>query len=605
MRIIYFCYWDDEGVFREYNLQQDIKIKKGENNVFSLSRYKELSKTFFSYQGRDGITFSAIIGENGSGKTSFARLILELAKGSERRAVLVVQDRDAICVIRNVDARFKYEDDHEDEFLAALNNKKNSRAFDVLKKGGWRFVYYSPIYTAQHDMSSFESFFVDLSTSYLLKNPTERAMPGVDSQSWHRFEREESNRVWDFLFEDTKERRRRKLVGVDTSTMPALQQFKGVKIGIREERIKNCELIFRERLRKLEEDHTPVAMSRKIPRVGLRRSGDDYSGTAGGEFCKRINAFIRQAGTSQMFLSRMIYAYVLSYCMDNGFGITQDPDDYSEQLVGLGEYIANDDPQLLMDRLSSMMGGSSAMSRDSHDALQYVREGIMVLSDWKGARAANRVQIRFDERKRSVFLNFVSGYSVLRGRGDFLTFKESPKVSSGEWAMIVMMSRLYWTLKNEGAQRYVLFLDEAETTMHPEWQRELVKKLIQFLESYFPDKSVHVILASHSPILLSDIPVGNVALLNKSRATVNNTFGCNIFDLYHIPFDLGEGAVGQFATDKIEQVLRTIRRQRDDGGKLFCKIRFTKEEREIAALTGDAFLGDYFRHYIGSSGPYA
>ena len=58
----------------------------------------------------------------------------------------------------------------------------------------------------------------------------------------------------------------------------------------------------------------------------------------------------------------------------------------------------------------------------------------------------------------------------------FLTFDILPKMSSGEMAFLSMFARLYrfvWD-KTNLEDEVMIFLDEAETTLHPEWQRRLV-----------------------------------------------------------------------------------------------------------------------------------
>lgn len=110
MRIIYFCYCDDEGLLHEYNLQQGVSIAKVGARKFAVASSNTLSKAFFSYQNRDNITISAIIGANGSGKTSFARLICKLAEEQSIHAVLVLEDEGVFCVVRNIPAEFIAQD---------------------------------------------------------------------------------------------------------------------------------------------------------------------------------------------------------------------------------------------------------------------------------------------------------------------------------------------------------------------------------------------------------------------------------------------------------------------------------------------------------------
>ena len=102
----------------------------------------------------------------------------------------------------------------------------------------------------------------------------------------------------------------------------------------------------------------------------------------------------------------------------------------------------------------------------------------------------------------------------------------------------------------------VLFFDEAETSFHPNWQRKLVSDIIDFCSFVFQDSHFHVIFATHSPIILSDIPSSNIVFLRKKagkksfRVNVEdevwveehkgNTFGANIYDLFRDSFFLNK-----------------------------------------------------------------
>ena len=117
----------------------------------------------------------------------------------------------------------------------------------------------------------------------------------------------------------------------------------------------------------------------------------------------------------------------------------------------------------------------------------------------------------------------------------------------------------------------IIFFDEAETTMHPDWQRRIVRESIWFFEAFAPWIHPHIIFATHSPILLSDIPAGNVILLERTRGingadrskvrTIEKTkaFASNIFDLYRDSFFFRTGGtMGAFAMSKVDALLKKL-----------------------------------------------
>lgn len=147
-------------------------------------------------------------------------------------------------------------------------------------------------------------------------------------------------------------------------------------------------------------------------------------------------------------------------------------------------------------------------------------------------------------------------------------FKFNWYLSTGELAAFSMYSRLIKASRDRkmiDALRYNceyvwICLDEAETSYNPEWQRKLVKDLIKYLPRIFAGKKIQLFLATHSPIILSDIPRCNIAFLksaDSSRQEQNNiqeTFGANIHTLYSKGFFL-DSLIGEFAKNKIQYVI--------------------------------------------------
>ena len=171
-------------------------------------------------------------------------------------------------------------------------------------------------------------------------------------------------------------------------------------------------------------------------------------------------------------------------------------------------------------------------------------------------------------------LSLIADHSVSALHMDYLSFELIPPLSSGEIAFLSMFGRILNALREMrcsqgGVCPVLLFLDEAETALHPEWQRNLVRNMIEFCERCTVDMDVQIAFASHSPLLLSDIPKGNVCVLyseQSEKGTANelgpdrlgNTFCANIFDLYRCSFVFRESAFGSFAEKKVQDVLDKI-----------------------------------------------
>lgn len=175
-------------------------------------------------------------------------------------------------------------------------------------------------------------------------------------------------------------------------------------------------------------------------------------------------------------------------------------------------------------------------------------------------------------------------------------------LSSGEEAMLNLFASIYDAIELE-PQKYsnikspsLLLLDEAEIGFHPEWQRNYIKTLLDFVKalSSVSGYDYQIVITSHSPILLSDIPVNCCNFLKKEevsdyefktknvRKSQPQTFATNVFELYRNSFFLEDGLIGTFAVEKLQNL------------ESKCK-EGTVEESEIK-LIGDKRLREYFRN---------
>lgn len=108
----------------------------------------------------------------------------------------------------------------------------------------------------------------------------------------------------------------------------------------------------------------------------------------------------------------------------------------------------------------------------------------------------------------------------------------------------------------------LLALDEADLSLHPKWQQKYLYWLLEFIKSVFPMCQVHVIIATHSPIMLSDFPNENILYLDDKCADIKRnvkTFGSNIHDLFLDSFFLSStGTIGEFAEQKIKEIVNQL-----------------------------------------------
>lgn len=173
-------------------------------------------------------------------------------------------------------------------------------------------------------------------------------------------------------------------------------------------------------------------------------------------------------------------------------------------------------------------------------------------------------------------------------------------LSSGEQELLNLFSRLYYAVV-VGPTKFdnlhspsLLLLDEAEIGFHPEWQRQYVNRLCKFIQLLLvpAGHDFQIILTSHSPIILSDIPKCCTNFLKEVNGQIMNnrdeqteTFAENIFNLYRRSFFMEDGLIGRFASNKIDALKARIEQ---------CHSRMGMEAiRQEIANIGDTFIKGY------------
>lgn len=137
-----------------------------------------------------------------------------------------------------------------------------------------------------------------------------------------------------------------------------------------------------------------------------------------------------------------------------------------------------------------------------------------------------------------------------------------------------------------------IIYDEIELYFHPEYQRRFVNRLLTEFTRFYQNgrtniTSINVILLTHSPFILSDIPKENILLLEPSKKTGRSvsksldsqTFAANINDLLADGFFLMGTLMGEFAEKTIKGAIQRIKNK-----------EMTEEDMRVLENVGDAFL---------------
>jgi energy-coupling factor transporter ATP-binding protein EcfA2 len=143
-------------------------------------------------------------------------------------------------------------------------------------------------------------------------------------------------------------------------------------------------------------------------------------------------------------------------------------------------------------------------------------------------------------------------------------------MSSGERQFVFSVSSIIYHLTNllsveDTLPKYHCFnlvIDEVEICFHPEYQRTFLKNLLRLLdrlEFNSGERYINILLTTHSPFLLSDIPESHILYMTQDEELpTGKTFGANIYDLLNQQFFMSN-TIGEFVAQKINEVVRVYR----------------------------------------------
>lgn len=151
---------------------------------------------------------------------------------------------------------------------------------------------------------------------------------------------------------------------------------------------------------------------------------------------------------------------------------------------------------------------------------------------------------------------------------------------------------------NRVAYRYLnIVLDEVEMCFHPEYQRTFIYNLLNAIDRLHLNTycSFNIIITTHSPFLLSDIPQSNVLYLENGevvdKSEMQNPFAANVNDILYQSFFLSNGFMGEFAKQKIIKMINEVNNNKFDKQKAL----------ELVDLVGEPILKERLKDLIEES----
>ncbi|GAB6078488.1 AAA family ATPase [Hydrogenobaculum acidophilum] len=182
------------------------------------------------------------------------------------------------------------------------------------------------------------------------------------------------------------------------------------------------------------------------------------------------------------------------------------------------------------------------------------------------------------------------------GEPMFLYISTYPPLSSGQKRLINLFTNIEKFIhENKDTKNMLLLLDEPDAYLHPEWQRLLIFLITKFLKQ-FEDKDFHIIISTHSPFVISDIPKDNCVFLEmkynletkdneakvKPHDEISDTLAQNIYYLLTDSFFMEKG-VGEYINQKLKHFLELV-----NEGSLSTKDE--EEFKNLISMIGDKII---------------
>ncbi|MCU5643323.1 AAA family ATPase (plasmid) [Bacillus cereus] len=163
-------------------------------------------------------------------------------------------------------------------------------------------------------------------------------------------------------------------------------------------------------------------------------------------------------------------------------------------------------------------------------------------------------------------------------------------LSSGELSLFLRIFDLYDYVEHDS----IILIDEPETHLHPKW----IKGYVKILNELLGKKRCHVIIATHSPLIVSDVPKNSIVALKNYGGFIEQvkirerTLGLNYDEILSEVFGLDDdkgNMVHEYAkviekaleNDEFDKALEIYSQMADSDirYKLYSKLRAYQEQK--------------------------
>ncbi|MCM4168051.1 hypothetical protein KCTC52924_01123 [Arenibacter antarcticus] len=158
------------------------------------------------------------------------------------------------------------------------------------------------------------------------------------------------------------------------------------------------------------------------------------------------------------------------------------------------------------------------------------------------------------------------------------------KMSTGELSILNLYSSIYQFVTTSNSSKntresYLLLLDEPEHAYHAVWKKKFIWTLNETIQELFADWEqdtlIQIIFSTHDALTLSDLPNDKISYLKRlNDQTIKafdeddkdrplKSFGANITEILADSFFVEDGLIGDFAKEKINNTIDWLRNKED------------------------------------------
>ncbi|QMR77604.1 AAA family ATPase [Enterobacter sp. RHBSTW-00175] len=503
-------------------------------------RKNESAKSYYN-----NVSISAIIGKNGTGKSTVLEFLEDSVSGGNSSGIIVWYDDSGsvfVCpvnfYIKSTDVltteNFSVIDDYQD-FLSAnyislikSSNLTDANRLEVIKKNKSKLIYDLSLSDYQKQSLSFIRERFSRLMSYLRHYSVSNDL-------------QKSTIKYTFKFSPSS----------TAFLRSVLDKFIDKNIGFFEE--KDMELLHAQFM---EYHNNNISIESQLIKFNISL------------ICQEASRKIKKERSIQDFLYLIL---MISYCRDNyhfsSSFISELLNKYSQSIKEQNDYVLAQKyiyEEYDIQKIISYIGDEIGYIINFSHEIDRLINGEKVLLTWN-----EKVEGFYLETSD---VNTIFNLSELIGHLSTNIAKNIPYgwegFSTGEFAKLNLFSELYYFINNpkrNTKESYFIFMDEVDLYLHPDWQRNFLSDLLQFISKEFPINRTQILMTSHSPIIIGDfLPENIITLIKNDNGIVSigesHGFGTQITDLYINGLHI-ESTFGVHSKMYIEGILR----RRDNG----------------------------------------